>query len=915
MARNLFGGSAADVAEAVDGSRVPGATGTVWDGPGDSALQLTDLQDASGLPIQDLTSNGQGMVGHFYGPDNVDLLYVDFGAGRVALTPVNTAGVLSQHLSASDPHGTRANVLEEINAQKGAASGFATLDTSGKVPSSQLPALSGDGSDGTHWLNVKNNPYGAKGDGVTDDTTAILSAIDDAVYGDVIYFPPGVYIISQPLDLYKRGVSLQGSHSNLMVGPGMVGDEWGCYLQAAPTFTTGAMITIIGEDDGDHPALNGEQRITNLMLDGSKVPAGSLDGIYAKGNVQNVVLRDVCIRQMPNNGIVTAANATDEWPYSWRLHSVMVDNCHVNGMVFERNTDLTLEDCQVIGSWSTGIKLTNCANTIVTHSRVEWNGNYGFHITGGWGNWPGSGSMTMTGCSTDRNGWDGVRVDASGNGAFLIQGLMTRRDGRNGGPGGGGYAGLRLSNTAPVVVTGLSCYVGTDDGGTANTSPQYGVRVSNARDVNVVGAYLHGFTAGLYQEGVNERVRFTETTTVAGNNYSEDRVPHALSSGSGYTSKGIYVPSGWGEFWRAKRDAAAAAGGKARVIVVGGSASQGFYASNLHTGGWVGNVRTALQSKYGDGGSGFFSTSRSAVKLNSGADAAAVAAWTAVGNMATTTGTWTLGGSNFGPGITYLYTDTTGSSLTFRVKGTSVKIYTVSGGGARAGYTYKIDGGATVPVADSGITASNIQTTTVTGLTDAEHTVVVTWNGTTSGAGQNFSVCGVSGENATGIVVDNNAKAGASSSSYVASIPLGSRWNGGTDNPCDLLIFTAGPNDAASNVSGDVWANNVTKFITEVRSANNGATDIMFVLPHLGKHDVTNYVYQDYAIRARGLAEAFNAALVDVWTLGRNSWDYWNSLGYWGDANLVGQTGTDSVHLSDAGYAHMSSHISPILMS
>jgi hypothetical protein len=181
-------------------------------------------------------------------------------------------------------------------------------------------------------------------------------------------------------------------------------------------------------------------------------------------------------------------------------------------------------DVQVIGCWAVGIKLVNSANTILEACRAEWCGSHGFHITGAWGNWPGSGSMTMSACSTDRNGHDGVRVDATGNGPFLINALNTRRDGRNGGPGGGGYAGLALLNRAPVIVTGLGCYVGTDDAGTANTSPQYGLKVSNARDVTVIGAYLHGLTAGLLQEGANERIKFLGTTTVAGNNYAEDRV-------------------------------------------------------------------------------------------------------------------------------------------------------------------------------------------------------------------------------------------------------------------------------------------------------------------------------------------------------------------------------------------------------
>jgi lysophospholipase L1-like esterase len=406
---------------------------------------------------------------------------------------------------------------------------------------------------------------------------------------------------------------------------------------------------------------------------------------------------------------------------------------------------------------------------------------------------------------------------------------------------------------------------------------------------------------------------------VAGNNFSEARTPTALyapTAKTAYATKGVYAPPGWGEFWKPKRDAAAT-GGKARIVVVGGSASQGYYASNLHTGGWVGNVRQALQAKYGNGGSGVYSTSRSGTYISGAADAQALTAWRTAGCAITQTGTWTLGGSNYGPGSTYIYTDTTGSSATFTVTGSIVKIYTLAGGGSRAGFTYKIDAGGTVAVADAGGSSTTVQTTTVTGLAAADHTVTVTWNGTASGTGQFLSLIGVSGENASGIVVDNLAKAGAKASTFAntTDASMGAVWNGGKFFPADLVIFTAGPNDAVAGTTGDAWANSVAKYIQTVRNANNGATDVMFMLPHLGKHDTTNYLYQDYAVRARGLAEAYGGAFVDVWTLGRNSWDYWNSLGYWGDANNVGQTGTDGVHLSDTGYAYVASQITPLLMA
>ncbi|MFJ8699469.1 right-handed parallel beta-helix repeat-containing protein [Streptomyces ardesiacus] len=523
MARYLFGGTAADVAEDLSGARVPGAVGTVWDGPSDGAIQVTDLTDIDGAPISQVIADTDGMIGPFYGPDpSPERLYLDFGGARVAILASDLGDRFSAHVTAEDPHGSKAAALAELDAQRGQANGIATLDQYGRVLVEQLPDVA-KSPEMADWLNVKADAYGAAGDGVTDDTTAIQAAIDAAGIGGVVYLPRGVYRITRTLDL-PRGVTLMGSHSNLMVGPGMVDEDFPCYIQADPSMTTGSMIQIIGEDDGVHPAINGEQRLFNLMLDGSKVTTGNLDGIYSKGNVQNVVMRDVCVRKMPNNGIITGSNATDEWPYSWRLHSVMVDNCKTNGIVFERQTDLSLIDVQVIGCWATGFKLVNAANTILEACRAEWCGGDGFWITGAWGNWPGSGSMTMSACSTDRNGFNGVKVDATGNGPFIINALQTRRDGRNGGPGGGGYAGLALSNRAPVIVTGLGCYVGTDDGGTANTSPQYGVTVKDARDVTVLGGYLHGLTAGIQQTGTNERIKFQAVTTVAGNNYAEDRV-------------------------------------------------------------------------------------------------------------------------------------------------------------------------------------------------------------------------------------------------------------------------------------------------------------------------------------------------------------------------------------------------------
>ncbi|MFI5877527.1 hypothetical protein ACIBAH_34860 [Streptomyces sp. NPDC051445] len=377
------------------------------------------------------------------------------------------------------------------------------------------------------------------------------------------------------------------------------------------------------------------------------------------------------------------------------------------------------------------------------------------------------------------------------------------------------------------------------------------------------------------------------------------------------TGKGVYVPRQWGEFWRPKRAAAKAGTGKANVAVIGGSSAVGFYASNLLTKSWPGVLGTSLQAVNGDGGSGFVSALFSASGI-AGNDTAAINQWTSGGGLVAQTGTWAIGGLPVGPGWGYLYTSTSTSSMTWTVRGTSVTIYTLGGDGGRSSWTYSIDGAAAVTVTDSTSTGLTVLKTSVTGLSAGTHTVKVTHTGTAS---QYLSVCGVSAEMNSGVVLNNFGRKNANAGQYLPSGRVG--WNGGSSYPADLLIYGVSPQDVIDGVAVDTWASQVRQHLSQVKDggSNTGATDIVFVLPHIGQADAQAYRFQDFADRTYALANTFEAAVVDFWNLGRNSWNFFNSLGYWGNQAAPGSTGTDAVLHSDAGHSYMAGVLTSLLNS
>lgn len=141
---------------------------------------------------------------------------------------------------------------------------------------------------GALWVNVKDPRYGATGDGVTDDTAAIVAAIAAvfAAGGGTVYFPVGTYKITSGLAVPST-VRLMGAMADSGGGTGTAGGAVISYALTtgnAITITRGAVsltrvqlsdLVILGAASGWGNATTG------LFLDGST-------NFLARGLVENV---------------------------------------------------------------------------------------------------------------------------------------------------------------------------------------------------------------------------------------------------------------------------------------------------------------------------------------------------------------------------------------------------------------------------------------------------------------------------------------------------------------------------------------------------------------------------------------------------------------------------------------------------
>jgi hypothetical protein len=188
-------------------------------------------------------------------------------------------------------------------------------------------------------VNVKSTTYGAKGDGVTDDTVAIQNAINYAISTGVpVYFPLGYYLVSDSLLVQQNG----SYRDAILVGDG----------NATLKMINSSKPTIDVKPSTSLFAISG----INFKYDGTNIVAGA---------------------GTDNNSHIYIDNT------SYYLNTAIIDNCYFdttqaglntgNNYVYAINTysvsDMTIKDC-VFASY------TECAIKLRRSSNVKIKRNY-----------------------------------------------------------------------------------------------------------------------------------------------------------------------------------------------------------------------------------------------------------------------------------------------------------------------------------------------------------------------------------------------------------------------------------------------------------------------------------------------------------------------------------------------------------
>lgn len=385
------------------------------------------------------------------------------------------------------------------------------------------------------WYNVK--VYGATGDGSTDDTSAIQSAISAIPStGGTLYIPAGTYKISSAVEL----------KSNLVVQ----GDGIDC-TKIAQSGTSA---------NGLHATNAANVDVRDLRVGGPA--SGTGVGIYFEHSSSNPVnyinITNVNIRQFGSHGLrMDSANAStllkvisqNNGGHGFYLvgdlgvagAGIAVSGCYANdntssGYYLDGMVGSSLSGC--LGrSNAIDYNFINCRSSSCTSCVSNGNGGVGWQVSGGYG-------LSLLSCWLYDNGGVGVYVTSSAVAVSVI-GLEDST------PGGSATACIKVdtgskatafnvhNTTANSFASGTTQVFNDNSGGSTYTGAMslgstlnVSGETSISNNMSISGEFKIGSDTNLYRVGANN-LATDDSLTVGNNLYSYSNVTAAGHLGVG----------------------------------------------------------------------------------------------------------------------------------------------------------------------------------------------------------------------------------------------------------------------------------------------------------------------------------------------------------------------------------------------
>lgn len=389
----------------VDAEGVPlaNAVGKIYDINDTTNSTPLEIFDIGGSPYasNNLIANGDGVTDEFTTTDN--RIVVKWVSGLVELMMLawdqvplgGAAGQILQKLGADDYD---IGWADPLGVPQGGTTGQVLQKASGTNFDTVWSTPSATGN------SVK--AFGAVGDGVADDTTAIQNALNA---GGAVYFPMGEYRVTSTLRVELDGTSLIGEGSGNRKGATQGGV--GVRIIASTTGFTGTSILRCQRAADDRPLSH--VHISDISIEGNDV-AGPVDGIVFR--VSQGSIHHVSIWKCTGNGLRVRGYVSPAWDtYDTMFHNLLIGYCDAAAVLMDNDSaDVHFSHCvfldcqdnmQILGGAS--LQVTGCHFYGALRNNIFFNG---------------SGTRSkFSNCKIEGSGQHSILIDSTNGGYSDIQ--------------------------------------------------------------------------------------------------------------------------------------------------------------------------------------------------------------------------------------------------------------------------------------------------------------------------------------------------------------------------------------------------------------------------------------------------------------------------------------------------------------